>query len=117
MIVLRVAGVVLAALLGVKLIQWRRTRPCWLYGHDRRWLAIRAAGVCKPGESGGMWPANHYVEEHKHVHGDTVYIGRWACRRCPKMGETCLGADQDWTIEHEALVPDTKKWANWSKPT
>jgi hypothetical protein len=103
----------------------RAKNPCKYNGHDKRWVAIRTA-KCVRGDRtyatdaerlASQWPENHREQQHDHPLASTVYIARWACRTCPKMGEDCIGHEQDWKIEHEQLVPDTKKWANWSQGT
>lgn len=121
MMALRMA-ICMALLMGLlmvvlKLLIWRRnpeTRPCKWFGHDKKYVALALKGCVPlggPESSGRKFPC-----DHKHQIGEKdIYVARWACRRCPKMGEDCLGKDQDWTIQHEKLVPDVKKWANWSQ--
>lgn len=116
-IVLRILAFMVGVMAGLKVLKWKRhpeSRPCWFFGHDKRWLAIRQAGPAVPGNTPG---SVSFICQGIHVHklGDQPYYARWACRRCPLMTEECVGCDQDWTIEHETLVPDTKKWANWSR--
>lgn len=94
--------------------EMRAKNPCKYEGHGKRWLAIRRTGPAVPGDTPGTVPFI-CAGVHQHKIGDQPYYARWACRNCPKMGEDCLGCDQDWKIEHEELVPDVKKWANWSK--
>jgi hypothetical protein len=66
--------------------------------------------LASPESSGRKFPCDH---DHK-IGEKGIYLARWVCRRCPAMTEECLGVGKDWTIEHEKLVPDVKKWANWS---
>ena len=101
----------------IKLLTWRRrpeTRPCSWFGHDKRYVAIKTYNVVAlndPTSDGKPLTCGH-----KHKIGDKgIYSARWACKRCPVLGEDCLGNDQDWTIRQEQLVPDVKKWANWSQ--
>ncbi len=97
--------------------QWRpHKRPCWLFGHDKKYVALKVSGCVpanSPESSGRGFPCG---DEHNHKMGDKgIYLARWSCRRCPVLGEECLGDGQDWTIEPEQLVPDVKKWANWGQ--
>lgn len=114
----RFGFLVVGAWVGLKIIGWKRNhvnRPCWFFGHDKQWLAIKTVGCV----SGSDPNANGepFTCGHRHYVGEKgIYQARWSCRRCPKLGEDCLDSDQDWTIEHEELVPDVKKWTNWSKP-
>lgn len=87
-------------------------RPCLFFGHSRRWLALKTRDLKQDWNCNDHW---HNNISSSHLAYVRVYIGRWVCRRCPTLGETCLGGGQDWKIEHEELVPDTKKWANWSE--
>ena len=78
----------------------RAAWPC-AFRHDKAWVAIRFTGSC---------PCIY--------HNGRAFVARWVCRRCPQMGEKCLGRNgggMDWKIEHEQLVPDQKRWANWGK--
>ena len=100
----------------IKLLEWRRrpeTRPCKWFGHDRKYVAIRLSAcvpATSPEASGRGFPC-----DHNHQIGDKdITIARWVCRRCPEMKEECFGRGKDWKIEHERVVPDVKKWANWS---
>lgn len=112
------AAVVLAAIMfAIRILiwQWRpHTRPCSWFGHDKKYVAIKCCGAISmsdPNSNGRPFPC-----DHKHKIGDQgIYIARWVCRRCPMMVEECLGTGKDWTIEHETLVPDVKKWTNWSQ--
>lgn len=113
-----VAAVGLVALmlaLRILIWQWRpQTRPCSWFGHDKKYVAIKTVGcvaLSDPTSNGKPFTCGH-----KHQIGEkNIYSARWACRRCPVMGEDCLDSKQDWTIEHERVVPDVKKWANWSQ--
>lgn len=113
------ASVVIGIIVGALLLRWRTNRPCWLYGHDKRYLALRTTGCVSashPNADGRGFSCMRVYPFHKHQDGDrNIYIVRWGCRKCPALGEDCLDNKQDWRIEHEALVPDTKKWANWSR--
>lgn len=100
-----------------KLLEWRRrpeTRPCKWFGHDRKYVALRTCGCVasnSPEASGRGFNC-----DHNHQIGDKgIYIARWVCTRCPEMAEECLGRMKDWMIEHGKLVPNVKKWANWSQ--
>ena len=102
-----------------KLWEWRRrpeTRPCKWFGHDRKYVAIRLSACVasdSPEASGRGFPCT----DHNHKIGDkNITIARWVCRRCPVMEEECFNKGKDWKIEHERIVPDVKKWANWSQP-
>ena len=114
------ASMVVGIVVGSLLLRWRTSRPCWLYGHDKRYLALRTTTAMPrsptdPSDAGFKCMQGDFPN-HKHKAGDkNIYIVRWGCRKCPVLGEDCLDNKQDWTIEHEALVPDTKKWANWSQ--
>lgn len=112
-ILVKMVGALLAVMIGLTFLKWKRrseTRPCWFFGHDKRWLAIKTVGCVSGGDG------KPFACSHDHQVGDRgIYKARWACRRCPGLGEDCLDSKQDWTIEHEGLVPDTKKWANWSR--
>jgi len=77
-----------------------------LFGHDKKYVAIRFGTW--------PWPGDCRRPFHRYHREDNVYIARWACQRCPKLGETCLGDKQDWMVEHGKIVADVKKWANWS---
>lgn len=121
MMALRIAIGVLAAtgllMIAVRLLiwQWRpSTRPCKWFGHDRRYVAIRLSACVRadsPEASGRGFPC-----DHNHQIGDKdITIARWVCRRCPEMKEECFGRGKDWKIDHERVVPDVKKWANWSQ--
>lgn len=109
----------------IQLLVWRRrpeTRPafirealCRWFGHDKYYVAIKISDcvlLTDPRSNGKPFTCGH---GHK-VGEVNIYIARWACRRCPILQEECLGNKQDWKIEHERLVPDVKKWANWSQP-
>lgn len=121
MLMLRLAIVaavgLVALMLAVQILvwQWRpHKRPCSLFGHDRKYVAIKAVGcvaLSDPTSNGKPFTCDH----HHKIGDKNIYSARWACRRCPMMGEECLGNKQDWTIEHERVVPDVKKWANWSQ--
>jgi len=104
-------------MLVIKLLEWRRrpeTRPCQWFGHDRKYVAIKISG-CVPYDS----PESNgrpFVCGHGHKVGDQgIYIARWICTRCPEMVEECLDNKKDWMIEHGKLVPNVKRWANWSQ--
>lgn len=111
-IVLAAMGLILLA---VRIFVWQwspRTRPCKLFGHDKKYVAIRTYSVVALNSPN----SNPLTCSHGHKIGEKgIYEARWSCRRCPLMGEDCLGKKQDWTIEHEKLVPDVKKWTNWSQ--
>ena len=122
MMALKISLVILVsvafAMVAVRLLvwQWRpQTRPCKWFGHDRRYVAIRLSACVRadsPEASGRGFPCSH-----NHQIGDKdITIARWVCRRCPEMKEECFGRGKDWKIEHERVVPDVKKWANWSQP-
>lgn len=115
-IVIRMLACLVGTMIGLKLWVWMRfpaKRPCCIFGDDKRFVAIRESTVSEPWRC----PACRAKEGPPcHKAGDRYYAARWACRRCPVMGEDYIGSHQDWTIEHEKLVPDVKKWANWSKP-
>lgn len=106
-----------AGMLALRILIWQwqpHTRPCNLFGHDRKYVAIKVSG-CVPFRDPSS-NGRSFTCDHGHKVGDQgIYIARWVCRRCPKMEEECLGRGQDWTIEHEKLAPDVKKWANWSQ--
>jgi len=121
MMALKISLVILVsvafAMVAVRLLvwQWRpQTRPCKWFGHDRRYVAIRLSACVRadsPEASGRGFPCSH-----NHQIGDKdITIARWVCRRCPEMAEECFGRLKDWKIEHERVVPDEKKWANWSQ--
>lgn len=113
------ASVVVGLIAGRLLLwQWRpSTRPCWLFGHVKKWVAIRTcSAVVITDPTTDPTHEKPFDCRHRHQIGDkNIYLARWACRRCPTLGEDCLDNKQDWTIEHEELVPDVKKWANWSQ--
>ena len=109
----------------IKLLEWRRhpeTRPefirlalCRWLGHAKYYVALKTTDcvlLTDPRSNGKPFTCGH---SHK-VGEKNIYIARWACRRCPILKEECLDNKQDWKIEHERLVPDVKKWANWSEP-
>jgi hypothetical protein len=115
--ILKIAGMLALIMIAVRILiwQWRpHTRPCNWFGHDKKYVAIKVSG-CVPLND----PTSNgrpFTCDHGHKIGDKgIYIARWVCRRCPVMKEDCLGTGQDWTIEHEKLVPDVKKWTNWSQ--
>lgn len=121
MITLRIAlasaAAVVLALVLLRIWIWQTrpsTRPCKWFGHDKKYVALRTCGCVastSPEASGRGFNC-----DHNHQIGDKgIYIARWICRRCPEMVEECLGKSRDWKIEHERLVPDEKKWANWSQ--
>jgi hypothetical protein len=109
----------------IKLLEWRRhpeTRPefirlalCRWLGHAKYYVALKTTDCVSPTDprsNGKLFTCGH---GHK-IGEKNIYIARWACRRCPILNEECLENKQDWKIEHERLVPDVKKWANWSEP-
>lgn len=110
------AAAVAFAMILVRILIWRarpQTRPCKWFGHDKKYVAIRQSAcvlASSPEASGRGFPC-----DHNHQIGEKgIYIARWVCRRCPEMAEECFGRFKDWKIEHERVVPDEKKWANWS---
>lgn len=120
----------LASMIGVSILKWNRfpeKRPCWLFDHDKRYLAMKEIKLEQDwhGCSNHQYrvtvtecstiPNTYRLEWRAHKKGELIYYARWSCRRCSEMGEECFGSKQDWKIEHEQVVPDTKKWANWSK--
>lgn len=115
-ICLKVLACTVGAMIVVQFMKWKRhpeTMPCWFFDHDQRFVAIREGTVSEPWRC----PACRHKEGPPcHKAGARYYAARWACRRCSVMGEDYIGSHQDWKIEHEKLVPDVKKWANWSKP-
>jgi hypothetical protein len=101
----------------IKLLEWRRrpeTRPCKWFGHDRKYVAIKICGCVASNDPNAS--GRGFNCAHNHQIGDKgIYIARWVCTRCPEMVEECLGRDKDWMIEHGKLVPNVKRWANWSQ--
>lgn len=77
-----------------------------IFGHNKKYVAIRFEKL--------PWPGKCWTLTHHYHYDDKVYTARWACQRCPKLGEKCLGNKQDWAIEFGKIVADVKKWSNWS---
>lgn len=103
-------------LTGFIIVVTLHSKPCRIYGHDRKYVALRLSGAVlstDPSSNGRPFNCSH---DHK-VGEKGIVIVRWICRRCPTMVEECLGNVNDgcWKIEHECLVPDEKAWTNWGK--
>jgi hypothetical protein len=115
--ILKIAGSLALIMVAVRILIWQwkpNTRPCYWFGHDKRYVAVKTTGcvdLTDPRSNKKPFTCGH---GHK-IGDENIYVARWVCRRCPVMKEDCLGTGQDWTIEHEKLVPDVKKWTNWSQ--
>jgi hypothetical protein len=115
--ILKIAGSLALIMVAVRILIWQwkpNTRPCYWFGHDKRYVAVKTTGCVDLADPRSN--KKPFTCGHGHKIGDeNIYVARWVCRRCPVMKEDCLGTGQDWTIEHEKLVPDVKKWTNWSQ--
>jgi hypothetical protein len=101
----------------IKILEWRRrpeTRPCKWFGHDRKYVAIKICGCVASDDPNASGRGFNCAHNHK-IGDKGIYIVRWICTRCPEMVEECLGREKDWMIEHGKLVPNVKRWANWSQ--
>jgi hypothetical protein len=89
---------------------WLKHLLCFLaFGHRRKYLNVEV----RCGTFGG-WSCGRFLHRW-HFSDDRIWVTRWVCSRCGKMGQTCLGDARHsaWKIEHERLVPDEKRWANF----
>ena len=65
-----------------------------LFGHDKEYGIAKSLPYC---DDNGL-----------HT-GPRIQI-RWACRRCPKMGEDCRPLDGAYKVHFGDLEPDRKRW-------
>jgi hypothetical protein len=87
---------------------WVRWLTCLLYGHRRKYVAIKdlhGFGECRSLSC-------------EVTSAPTCQDSRWACDRCGAMGTKRMHKrwKRGWMkIEHGNLVPDLKRWADFEK--
>lgn len=117
MTLLELAGGVAAIMIGILLVRFSKSRPCWFFGHQKKHLSIERRVFLETGICGRP----DHPRAHKYLGVEAVcFVTKWVCSKCQEMGLFCVGEEKDgaWTIEHGKIVPDEKAWAQWdnSKP-
>jgi len=114
---LRATGFIVGLVLTEALRRFWRKKPCWFFGHDKKYVALEKWSWSRGDCTNDSHPT-HLDFEKKEKDGTPYsvpcFIGRWVCTKCPTLGLKCIGSVYQgaWKIEQGEIAVDEKEWAN-----